>query len=132
MSASAIAAKAFKVRFPTDFGRTPNDYGVQKLAAAAAHRATQLPAEWSGRFVLIYIPTGGADVAFSCSKLDTAEVDTAAATSTTFPTLKVGIPLPAGQLHQLFLPTWDRPEVAFLVYESSGAQTFYLALGDGV
>jgi|WetSurMetagenome_2_1015567.scaffolds.fasta_scaffold317913_2 hypothetical protein len=133
----ALAAKAFSVRFPHDFGRTQNDFGVQKMAASAASQSVAMPAQWSGRWVLIYIPTGGADIQFACSKvpdgakaLASQEVDTAAATSTTFPTLKVGLPFPAGQIHQMELPKWDRNETGYLVFESSGAQTFYLALGD--
>ena len=133
----ALSAKAFSVRFPHDLGRTQNDFGVQKLAASGASQSVALPREWSGRWVMIYIPTGGTDIQFACSKvpdgaktLATQEVDTAAAASTTFPTLKVGLPLPAGFIHQLELPKWDKNETGYLVFESSGAQTFYLALGD--
>jgi hypothetical protein len=138
---SAILAKALKVRMPHDFDRAQNDFGVQPLSSTATSAATALPYEWSGRFVLIYIPTGGVDVFFACSKipnnpgtphtLAAIEVDRAAAASTTFPVLKTGLPLPAGQLHQLMLPQWDKNETGYLVYESGSTQTFYLALGDG-
>ena len=128
---SAIAAAAFKVRMANDFDRAANNFGVQPISSTTTHAATAMPAEWSGRFVIIYIPTGGVDVFFACSKRSTAEVDRAAAASATFPVLKAAQPLPAGQLHQLKLPDWDLNEIGYLCYESSATQTFYLSLGDG-
>lgn len=114
-----------------DFDRSANNFGVQPLSSTTTHAATALPTEWSGRYVLIYIPTGGVDVFFACSKKSTAEVDRSVAATTTFPATKVGQPLPAGQLHQIELPTWDKNEIGYLCYESSATQTFYLSLGDG-
>lgn len=129
---SATLAAALKVRMANDFSRTANSFGVQPLSSTTTHATTELPAEYSGRFVLIYIPTGGVDIFFACSKSSTAEVDRSAAASTTFPVVKTGQPLPAGQLHQLKLPVWDRNnEKGYLCYESSATQTFYLSLGDG-
>ena len=128
---SAALASALKVRMANDFDRTANSFGVQPLSSTTTHAATALPAEYSGRYVLIYIPTGGVDIFFACSKKSTAEVDRSVAATTTFPAVKTGQPLPAGQLHQLKLPDWDLNEIGYLCYESSATQTFYLTIGDG-
>jgi hypothetical protein len=134
---SATLAKALKVRFPNDLTRnsgattaTPNDFGVQPLSSTSTHAATALPLNWAGRFLLIYIPTGGVDIWFASSKLATAEVDRTVAPSTTFPALKAGFPLSAGQVHQLLLPAVDHNETLYLCYESASTQTFYVAIGD--
>lgn len=129
---SADLIKALNVRAPNDFKRTLNDFGWQKLPATAASQNIALPREWAGRWVMVYIPVGGTDVTLAFSIDPTAQIDVTVAATTVFPTLKVGIPLPAGFIHQIRAPYIDVPDVMRLVFQSTGNQTFLIGLGDQI
>ncbi len=132
MSGTAIQAKAIKIRFPRDTGRTDNDFGVRKYDVTTSHSATVLPTEFAGRqVVMLFIATSGDTCHFAFSVRSAAEVSTATAATAAGATAKVGWPLQHGiEVHRT-APDWNKQQSGYLVIEGSAAGTLYLALADG-
>lgn len=130
--ASADEVKAINIRMANDINRTAEDYGWQKLPATLASQNIALPREFAGRWIMIYVPTGGTDVHVAASLRTTSTIDTTVAASTTFPTTKVGTPCLAGAVTHVRAPYTDVPDQLRLVFASSGNQTFFVGLGDTV
>lgn len=130
--AAADEIKAANIRCATDTNRAADDFGWQKLPATLASQNIALPREWAGRWMMVYVPSGGTDVQVATSTRAGAAINTALAASTTFPTLQTGTPCPAGQVTHVRIEYADVPTQLRLVFASSGNQTFFIGLGDAI
>lgn len=113
--------RALQPRAPHDAGRTANEFAVLKWDADTAHQEGTLPAEFSGRWVVMYA-TGGI-VHFAFSKTTGREVDrTVASGTTTGASTKVGGVLADGVQfwRRLKLPYWQTK-----VVDGVAAETLY-------
>lgn len=124
--------RALLIRAAHDAGRTANDFGVLKWDSDMVHQEGTLPAEFSGRWVVMYC-TGG-DTHYAFSKTTGREVDRAAARGTTSGTVdKVGAVLADGlgnQVHRR-LPFWEKSETCYFIRESTADNTtVYMELAD--
>lgn len=131
--------RALMVRAPHDAGRTANDFAVLKWDSDIAHQEGTMPAEFSGRWIVIYCV--GSVTHFAFSKTTGREVDNAAARGTTTPvTTKVGGVLADGPQfwRRIKLPYWQPKaidgiagESLFFVRESIADNTaVYMELSD--
>jgi hypothetical protein len=106
---------------PTDSGS--DEFGVLRIDSDNTHRATALPASWSGRIVRFNVLTAARTVDVACSLSATAEVDGAVAPANNALSAKVGLRLAPSVPERLRLPKWDRNETMYLVHEASAADT---------
>jgi hypothetical protein len=127
--------RAARLRGAHDIGRTANDFGGLKFASTTTHGVNPLPADWSGRWVIMRA-TGG-DVHFAFSASASAEIDRAAAAaaagSTTQGTkAKVGDIVPDGLASETHrqLPYWQAGTTMYIAHEATAATTLYVVLGD--
>lgn len=121
---SVMQNKAAIIRAPVALDGT-NGFGLWKLDADTAHKASACPAEWSGRIVAFIAVGGSAELAFALNNA-AAEVDRSVAATDNGATLKVGLPVAdsasapgmEGAIH-LQLPEWNPPDVMYFVREAS-------------
>lgn len=128
---TALQAKAIKIRMPSDYQRTANDFGTKKIAVTTGHAQTEFDKEWGGRMiVLLFLASDGDTCHIGWSRETGREVNSSISATTAGATTNVGWPLRHGVETHRFVPDND-VATQFLIHEGSAAGTLYVSLADG-
>jgi hypothetical protein len=118
-------------RFPTDIGRTPNNFGGLLIDSDTGHKLTPLPLDWSGRRILLQCVTNPVTIAGTLRVLadvPAPEVDRTAAASDAGTADKVGFTMAPGVLYEFQLPSWSAGQTLVLIHEATVDNTVLFAM----